>query len=136
MTTAQLAPLLSEQRRFPPPPDFARTAAATPELYRQAKADRLRFWDEQARVLDWIAPWTKVLESTSPHAKWYLGGTLQPLRTCRDRPVAGGPARRIGWGARGAGPPVGCIGGGGPGAGPPPEQGRADLGGRARGPAH
>ena len=89
MTTAQLATLLSEQRRFPPPPDFARTAAATPELYRQAKADRLRFWDEQARVLDWIAPWTKVLEWTSPHAKWYLGGKLNASVNCLDRHLAG-----------------------------------------------
>src|ERR1041384_1206037 len=97
MTTAQLATLLSEQRRFPPPPDFARTAAATPELYRQATADRLRFWDEQARILDWIAPWTKVLEWTSPHAKWYLGGKLNASVNCLDRGQAGarpGPGPR------------------------------------------
>src|ERR1043165_6286639 len=92
MTTAQLATLLSEQRRFPPPPDFARTAAATPELYRQAKADRLRFWAEQARALDWTAPGTKLLEWTSPHAKWSLGGKLSPSVNCRDRPL-GGPRR-------------------------------------------
>src|ERR1051326_7271817 len=108
MTTAHLATLLSEQRRFPPPPDFARTAAATPELYRQAKADRLRFWDEQARVLDWIAPWTKVLEWTSPHAQWDLGGKLNASVNCLDRHLAGPPrntSARI-WEGEPASPPT------------------------------
>src|ERR1043165_5790952 len=89
MTTTQLATLLSEQRRFPPPPAFAERAAATQELYRQAKADRLRFWEEQARMLDWIAPWTKVLEWTPPHAKWYVGGKLNASVNCLDRHLAG-----------------------------------------------
>src|ERR1043165_263950 len=109
MTTTQLATLLSEQRRFPPPPAFAERAAATQELYRQAKADRLRFWEEQARMLDRIAPWTKVLEWTPPHAKWYVGGKLNASVSCLDRHPAGPPPAEAGHvrrrGARGRGRP-------------------------------
>ena len=69
--TDQLSTLLSEQRRFPPPAEFAARAAATPELYRRAKADRLAFWEAEARTLEWMTPWSRVLEWTPPHAKWF-----------------------------------------------------------------
>ena len=65
----QLDTLLSEQRRFPPPADFAERAAATPELYRRAAADPLAFWEAEARTLEWSAPWTSVLEWKPPHAQ-------------------------------------------------------------------
>jgi len=87
--TDQLATLLSEQRRFPPPPEFAARAAATPELYRQAKADRLRFWEDQARTLDWMQPWSRVLEWKPPHAKWFVGGKLNVSVNCLDRHLTG-----------------------------------------------
>jgi acetyl-CoA synthetase len=82
--TDQLATLLSEQRRFPPPPEFAARAAATEALYR-AGAEPERFWAEQARALDWITPWSRVLEWTPPHAKWFVGGKLNASANCLDR---------------------------------------------------
>ena len=60
--TDQLATLLSEQRRFPPSAAFAARAAGTADLYRRAAADRLGFWEEEARALDWEKPWSKLLE--------------------------------------------------------------------------
>ena len=87
--TDQLATLLSEQRRFPPDPAFAAAANAQPALLEQARADRLAFWDEQARFLDWMTPWRQTLEWTLPHAKWFLGGELNVSANCLDRHLHG-----------------------------------------------
>jgi acetyl-CoA synthetase len=86
--STQIATLLSEQRRFPPPEDFARDANATAELY-EAGRDAEAFWAEQARALDWITPWTRVLEWTPPHAKWFSGGQLNAAANCLDRHLTG-----------------------------------------------
>src|SRR6476659_9536575 len=74
----QLATLLSEKRRFPPPPEFA-PAAVAPEA----------FWAAEARALDWIQPWKQVLEWKPPHAKWFVGGKLNVAANCLDRHLAG-----------------------------------------------
>ncbi|HTL04356.1 MAG TPA: acetate--CoA ligase [Gemmatimonadales bacterium] len=87
--TDQLATLLTEQRRFPPPADFAARAAGTADLYRHAAADRLAFWEEQARTLDWIRPWSRVLDWQPPHAQWFVGGQLNVAVNCLDRHLAG-----------------------------------------------
>jgi acetyl-CoA synthetase len=81
----QLATLLSELRRFPPPPGFASSANGKEELYRAAERDRDGFWAEQARALQWIRPWDRVLEWTPPHAKWFVGGKLNVSANCLDR---------------------------------------------------
>jgi acetyl-CoA synthetase len=88
--TDQLATLLTEQRRFPPTPEFAAQANATAELFREAAADREAFWAREARELDWIAPWTRILEWKLPHAKWFVGGKLNVSANCLDRHLARG----------------------------------------------
>ncbi len=87
--TDQLDTLLSEERRFPPPAAFAKEALATPDLYQKAAADRLGFWAEQARTLEWSRPWDTVLEWDPPHAKWFEGGQLNVSVNCLDRHVRG-----------------------------------------------
>jgi acetyl-CoA synthetase len=87
--TDQLATLLSEQRRFPPAAAFAAQANATAALYEAAARDREGFWAEQARALDWIRPWDRVLEWTLPHARWFVGGQLNVAANCLDRHLAG-----------------------------------------------
>ncbi len=87
--TDQLDTLLSETRRFPPPAEFAKAAAAKSEIYRAAQRDRLRFWEDQARALEWIKPWKTVLEWTPPHAKWFVGGQLNVSSNCLDRHLKG-----------------------------------------------
>jgi len=85
----QLATLLDEQRRFPPPPAFAAQANAPAGLYAEADRDRLAFWAAQARELEWIEPWKTVLEWTPPHARWFDGGKLNVSANCLDRHLRG-----------------------------------------------
>ena len=84
----QIDTLLSEQRRFPPPPEFAARAAATEALY-EAGRDWKKFWEQQARELEWIAPWNRVLEWKLPHARWFVGGKLNASANCLDRHLNG-----------------------------------------------
>jgi len=83
--SSQIDTLLSEQRRFPPAPAFAKEAHATQALYDDATRDRLAFWAEQAKSLLWMTPWETVLEWTPPHAKWFSGGRLNVAANCIDR---------------------------------------------------
>ena len=84
----QIDTLLEEQRRFPPPSAFAAQANATDTLY-QAGRDWQRFWEEQARTLDWIAPWKRVLDWKPPHARWFVDGKLNAAANCLDRHLSG-----------------------------------------------
>ena len=85
----QLATLLNEDRRFAPTAEFSSRAEGTMALYQSAAADRLAFWEEEARALDWFTPWQTVLEWQLPHAKWFLGGQLNVSTNCLDRHLAG-----------------------------------------------
>ena len=84
----QIDTLLSEKRRFPPTAKFAASAASTAALY-EAGHDWMRFWEDQARELDWMALWTRVLDWKPPHAKWFVGGKLNAAANCLDRHIRG-----------------------------------------------
>ncbi|HEU4829646.1 MAG TPA: acetate--CoA ligase [Gemmatimonadales bacterium] len=84
----QLDTLLSEQRRFPPPDAFAADALAGPGIY-EAGSDAERFWEAQARELEWMAPWSRVLDWTPPHARWFVDGKLNASANCLDRHLTG-----------------------------------------------
>ena len=82
--------LLSETRKFEPDPAFRRAAhVSSKEIYDQAAADPEKFWADQARALDWIAPWKTILDWKPPHAKWFVGGKLNVSANCLDRHVEG-----------------------------------------------
>lgn len=86
---ATLQALLDEKRKFPPPPEFAAAAAARdPSIYDRGR-DPEAFWAEQARELHWFRDWDKVLEWNPPHAKWFVGGTLNVACNCVDRHLNG-----------------------------------------------
>ena len=87
--------LLSENRTFPPSAEFAAAANAKQDMYAHADADRLNFWEEQARFLQWDKPWEKVLEWEAPFAKWFIGGKLNASVNCLDRHVAEGRGDRV-----------------------------------------
>lgn len=55
-----------------------------PAIYDVAKADRLKFWAEQASQLEWMTPWDSVLNWERPYAKWFEGGQLNASVNCLD----------------------------------------------------
>ena len=88
--------LLHENRHFPPNSDFAAQANAQPALYQRAQDDRIKFWEEQAKRLDWFTPWQQVLDwSNAPFANWFVGGKLNVSYNCVDRHVAAGNGDRV-----------------------------------------
>jgi acetyl-CoA synthetase len=91
-----LANLLSEDRTFPPSPEFAAQANVTAAAYEEAAADRLAFWERQARRLDWSKDWDRVLDwDDPPFAKWFTGGELNVAANCLDRHVDAGLGDRV-----------------------------------------
>ncbi|MDA0329146.1 MAG: acetate--CoA ligase [Gemmatimonadetes bacterium] len=87
--------LLREDRRFPPPRDFAdRAVMNDPSVYERAASDPEGYWSTWASELDWFEPWHTVLEWTPPHAKWFLGGKLNVSHNCLDRHVQAGRGDR------------------------------------------
>ncbi|HUF31517.1 MAG TPA: acetyl-coenzyme A synthetase N-terminal domain-containing protein, partial [Gemmatimonadaceae bacterium] len=59
--------LLTESRRFPPPPEFAANAHVSDAgIYDRAAADDEAFWAAEAGNLEWIEPWTRVLDWKPP----------------------------------------------------------------------
>jgi len=95
MTSESIENLSSEDRSFPPNPEFVARANAKPDLYDVADKDRLAFWDEQARALAWERPWTKTLEWEAPYAKWFVGGELNATVSALDRHIADGNGDRV-----------------------------------------
>ncbi|MDQ6774367.1 MAG: acetate--CoA ligase [Candidatus Dormibacteraeota bacterium] len=84
--------LFSEQRRYPPDPDFARSANAQADLYGQSLED---FWGREGGRVSWYREPEKLLEWTPPYAKWYLGGRLNVCFNCVDRHVEAGNGERV-----------------------------------------
>ncbi len=91
MSDETLENLLIETRQFPPSPEFVAQANVSAELYEQAQAQSLGFWEQQAHRLRWDKPWTQVLDwSNAPFAKWFDGGRLNVAVNCVDRHVEAG----------------------------------------------
>ncbi|MGV0633714.1 acetate--CoA ligase [Mycolicibacillus trivialis] len=87
---------MTDRSSYPPSAQFAAQANAGPELYRDAETDRLAFWAEQARRLDWETPFTDVLDwSQAPFATWFADGKLNVAHNCVDRHVEAGHGDRV-----------------------------------------
>jgi acetyl-CoA synthetase len=80
--------LLTENRAFPPSEAFrAQANVRDTAVYEQAARDPEAFWASFAAELEWSRPWTQVLEWNPPHAKWFVGGTINASVNCLDRHV-------------------------------------------------
>ena len=81
---------------FAPSAEFAAQANVGADEYTRASEDRLAFWDEQARRLDWTNEWSEVLDwSDAPVAKWFVDGKLNASYNCVDRHVEAGNGDRV-----------------------------------------
>src|SRR6266508_1070773 len=94
--------LLNETRQFPPPAELTAQANVKEDVYQAAEADRIGFWDAQARRLSWAKEWDRVLDwSNPPFAKWFVGGQLNVSYNCLDRHVEAGLGERVAFHWRG-----------------------------------
>jgi acetyl-CoA synthetase len=91
-----LSNLMHENRRFEPPADLAANANVTAEVYAEADADRLAFWEKAAERLSWSTRWERVLDwDDAPFAKWFVGGKLNAAYNCVDRHVEAGNGDKV-----------------------------------------
>ncbi len=84
--------LLTESRQFPPSAAFQREALVRDRSLHDLAADPIQYWAEQAESLLWREKWSRVLDWTPPHARWFIDGKLNVSENCLDRHLAG--ARR------------------------------------------
>jgi acetyl-CoA synthetase len=105
--------LLSENRVYPPSPEFASAANLQADEYERAAADPVAYWENQADRLDWAERWhtahtwqparpvdgvdevDEVDEEgdallSIPEAQWFVGGRLNVAVNCVDRHVDAG----------------------------------------------
>ncbi|WP_369789552.1 acetate--CoA ligase [Rouxiella sp. WC2420] len=87
---------MSQSQKHPIPASIAERALITPEkyqqYYQQSVEDPETFWGEQAKVLDWIKPFTKVKNTSfapgNIDIRWFEDGTLNLAANCLDRHLA------------------------------------------------
>jgi acetyl-CoA synthetase len=91
--TPTIETMLLEERRYPPPKEFAAQANAQPEIYER---DFEEFWETEARErVTWFEPFSELLDWKPPYAKWYLGGKLNVCFNCVDRHVDAGQGSKV-----------------------------------------
>ncbi|MFL6068113.1 MAG: acetate--CoA ligase [Gaiellaceae bacterium] len=97
--------MLLEERRYPPPEEFAAQANAQPDIYDR---DRDEFWEAEARErVAWFEPFETVCEWNMPYAKWFVGGKLNATYNCVDRHVENGNGAKVAF--HWEGEPVGDV---------------------------
>ncbi len=89
--------LLAEDRRFPPPADFAAQALVTGTfLYDEAATDDEGFWARQAaELISWDTEWETICDWDPPFSKWFVGGRLNVSYNCLDRHVEAGRGDKV-----------------------------------------
>ena len=93
-SSEHITSVLKETRSFAPPAAFSQNAhvkslADYEAMYARAANDLEGFWADEAKNVTWFSPWSKVLEWTEPHSKWFVGATLNVSYNCVDRHVEG-----------------------------------------------
>ena len=85
--------ILLEERRYPPPPDFAAQANAQPDIYERGFEE---FWEAEGRErVSWFQDFEQLCEWELPYAKWYVGGKLNVTYNCVDRHVEAGRGDKV-----------------------------------------
>ena len=85
--------LFLEERRYPPPEEFAAQANAQARHLRRSFEE---FWEREAKErVTWFEPFTKLYEWEPPYAKWYLGGKLNVSLQLRRPARRGRPGDKV-----------------------------------------
>ena len=93
MSDGAIETIFLEERRYPPPADFAAQANAKPDIYDE---DFETFWEREGRErLTWFEPFVDLFEWEAPYAKWFLGGKLNVCFNCVDRHVDAGGGDKV-----------------------------------------
>jgi acetyl-CoA synthetase len=93
MSDHAIETILEEERRYPPPPEFAAQANAKPDIYDVPFEE---FWDREGRErLTWFEPYGELYEWKPPYAKFFLGGKLNVCFNCVDRHVDAGNGEKV-----------------------------------------
>ena len=97
-------PAMTEDKVFPVPEALARASWCDEARYRRMYAESIedpeKFWAEQAKRIDWIAPFKRVKNTSfdgDVSIRWYEGGRLNASANCVDRHLAKRPIRSILW---------------------------------------
>ncbi len=91
--TRDIDHLLLEERRFPPPPEFAAQANAKPGIYDEAFE---AFWEREGRGrVSWYEPFTTVLEWKRPFAKWFSAASSTSPTTASTATSRTGSASKV-----------------------------------------
>ncbi len=88
--TQAIENLLTEDRTFPPPPEFAEQANAKQGIHERAAEDTVGYWMEQALTrLTWFTEPTEAIDdSNPPFFKWFSDGEINVSFNCLDRHLA------------------------------------------------
>ena len=86
MTDATLENLLTEDRVFPPPEEFAVASNAGPEIYKESE-EWQAWWMRQAleRITWYTEPTVALNDDNPPFFKWFEDGELNLSYNCLDR---------------------------------------------------
>jgi len=84
---ATIRALLHDEAPIPAPTWLARQAAIPNDAVERdhAHADPAGFWAEKAAAIDWIEPWTDVVQVDGPDHRWFIGGKLNATVNAVDR---------------------------------------------------
>jgi acetyl-CoA synthetase len=81
--------LVEGVKSYTPDPQYRKNAWMSDyqKNYSEFLKDPEKFWETQAKELDWIRPWDTVLEWNYPYAKWFTNAKLNITANCLDRHV-------------------------------------------------
>jgi acetyl-CoA synthetase len=79
-----------EEVKIEPSAEFRKTARIASfeeyqRLYRESLDEPEKFWKRELSELVFRAPWTRLLDWQAPHARWFVGATLNITESCLDR---------------------------------------------------
>jgi len=90
LTSAQQATihaLIHDEEPIPAPVWLAREATISNDAIERdhARTDPAGFWAERAAAVEWIEPWTEVMQVDLPDHRWFVGGKLNATVNAVDR---------------------------------------------------